>query len=88
LGYWQHESTFSRAKFVRQKTYLEVVDDKLHVKCAGMPDNLKKYVIWENFTEYNEQMLLPARDGYWFGKLMPKQVDGGVVLEETHFAIR
>jgi hypothetical protein len=88
LGYWQHESTFSRAKFVRQKTYLEVVDDKLHVKCAGMPDNLKKYVIWENFTEYNEQMLLPARDGYWFGKLMPKQVNGGVVLEETHFAIR
>jgi hypothetical protein len=88
LGYWQHESTFSRAKFVRQKTYLEVVDDKLHVKCAGMPDNLKKYVIWENFTEYKEEMLLPARDGYWFGKLMPKQVDGGVVLEETHFAIR
>lgn len=88
LGYWNHEATFVRAKFVRQKTYVEEYDGKLHVKCAGMPDNLKKHVTWENFNEYNEQMLLPARDGYWFGKLMPKQVSGGVVLTETHFAIR
>lgn len=88
LGYWQHESSFTRAKFIRQKTYAEEVDGVLHVKCAGMPDYLKKYVTWENFAEYNEEMLLPARDGYWFGKLMPKQVSGGVVLERTHFAIR
>jgi hypothetical protein len=87
LGYWQHESTFTRAKFVRQKTYLEEVDGHLHVKCAGMPDNLKKYVTWENFRNYQEGMLLPARDGYWFGKLMPKQVPGGVVLTETSFMI-
>jgi hypothetical protein len=88
LGYWKHESTFQRAKFIRQKTYVEEIDGELHVKCAGMPENIKKHVIWENFALYNERMLLPARDGYWFGKLMPKQVPGGVVLEPTHFAIR
>jgi hypothetical protein len=87
LGYWNHESTFTRAKFIRQKTYVEEVDNVLHVKCAGMPDNLKKYVIWENFNPYNERMMLPARDGYWWGKLMPKQVSGGVVLSETSFMI-
>ncbi len=111
LGYWSHESTFKRAKFVRQKTYIEDVCYKyvikedgtkkkvsagiedyefteMDVKCAGMPEYIKKYVIWENFREYDEGMLLPARDGYWYGKLMPKQVPGGVVLEKTHFAIR
>src|SRR5690606_21735977 len=105
LGYWNHESTFKRAKFIRQKTYVEEVckktlengkvvsagiDDYEHihfdVKCAGMPDYIKKFVTWENFNENNEEMLLPARDGYWYGKLMPKQVPGGVVLEKTHFA--
>jgi hypothetical protein len=110
LGYWKHESTFKRAKFLRQKTYVEDVcyktiikdgkekkveagiDDyeftEMSVKCAGMPDNIKEFVTWENFNPYDEQMLLPARDGYWFGKLMPKQVKGGVVLEESEFAIR
>lgn len=87
LGYWNHESTFQRAKFIRQKTYAEEVDGHLDVKCAGMPDYMKKYVVWENFNRYNEKMLLPARDGYWFGKLMPKQVKGGVVLEPTSFMI-
>jgi hypothetical protein len=109
LGYWAHESTFVRAKFIRQKTYMEDVcykevekDGKMvevsagiedyqysriDVKCAGMPENLKKFVTWENFKEYNENMLLPARDGYWWGKLMPKQVPGGVVLSQTSFMI-
>jgi hypothetical protein len=88
LGYWKHESTFERAKFLRQKTYVEQIDGVLHVKCAGMPENLKKYVTWENFNVYNPQMYLPARDGYWYGKLIPKQVPGGVILSETEFAIR
>ncbi|UTC25165.1 DNA polymerase [Cytobacillus phage Bfsp1] len=110
LGYWNHESTFIRAKFIRQKTYIEDtcfkmvekngklekvgagLDDyeftEIEVKCAGMPENLKKYVTWENFNVFNEDMLLPARDGYWYGKLMPKQVPGGVVLVESDFAIR
>lgn len=110
LGYWNHESTFKRAKFIRQKTYAEDVymkkvlkgdkwievgagpDDyeftHFDVKCAGMPDYLKKFVVWENFNKFNEEMMLPARDGYWHGKLMPKQVAGGVVLRESEFAIR
>ena len=40
LGAWKHEGTFPHSKFVRQKTYVEVDDDKLvHITCAGMPKN-------------------------------------------------
>lgn len=88
LGYWNHESTFTRAKFVRQKTYIEEVDGHLEVKCAGMPANLKSLVTYENFTTVKHDMLLPCRDGYFFGKLAPKQVSGGVVLVETDFTIK
>jgi len=109
LGYWNHESTFERAKFIRQKTYVEDVyvkvvgvdedgndivvnagiDDyeftRMDVKCAGMPDNIKQYVTWDNFNVFDG---VDKGVGYWSGKLMPKQVAGGVVLLETDFAIR
>jgi hypothetical protein len=88
LGAWKYEGTFTRARFVRAKTYIEEIEGKLHVTCAGMPDNVKKFVIWENFRPINMDMYLPARDGYYFGKLRPKHVEGGIVLEDTDFTIR
>lgn len=78
LGYWKCEGTFDRAKFIRQKTYVEEIDGELHVRCAGMPEAVKKYVTFENF-------------GVGFtshGKLLPKHVDGGVVLVDTEFTIK
>lgn len=49
-----------------------------HVTCAGMPDNVKAKVTYDNFNE-----------GSTFdGKLMPKRVKGGVVLVETTFTIK
>lgn len=93
LGYWGFESTFKRARFLRQKTYIEdvyinekgkecfpdeAVGTKLQVKCAGMPDSVKKKVTWDNF-----QVGFSS-----FGKLLPKQVDGGVVLVDTEFTIK
>ena len=78
LGYWQHESTFQRARFIRQKTYVEEINGELHVVCAGMPDRVKEKVTWENFhVGFQEN-----------GKLLPKQVKGGVVLVDTMFTLK
>ena len=78
LGAWKHESTFSKARFVRQKTYLEMIDDEIKITCAGMPKECYKYVEWDKFKE-----------GFTCGgKLMFKHVKGGVKLVETDFTIK
>jgi hypothetical protein len=78
LGAWDHESTFRRARFIRQKTYIEEVDGKLHVTCAGMPDDVKKNVTWENF-----------RPGFSSGgKLLPQHVKGGLFLKDSVFTLK
>jgi hypothetical protein len=98
LGYWKHEGTFKRAKFIRQKTYLEDYGDmgwlyfktkwrdkqvklwtkRPDVKCAGMPETIKKFVSFRNFEVGFSS----------YGKLLPKHVDGGVVLVDTLFTIK
>lgn len=90
LGAWAHESSFDRAKYIRAKTYIEEegvitrtgcqIDYKteLRVTCAGMPAKLHKYVTFDNFAEGST----------YFGKLLPKKVTGGVVLEPTTFNIK
>ena len=48
------------------------------VTCAGMPDNVKESVTYENF-----------HSGSTFeGKLMPRRYPGGIVLEKTTFTIK
>lgn len=49
LGAWKHEGTFERAKFIRQKCYLEEIDNKINITCAGMPKSCYDYVTWDNF---------------------------------------
>lgn len=100
LGYWKHEGTFKRAKFIRQKTYVEDYFAKwidtpegkkkkmcspeeadttiFEVKCAGMPDKIKEFVTFENFEIGFSS----------YGKLLPKHVNGGVVLVDTEFTIK
>ena len=78
LGKWAHENTFDNAKFIRQKTYLKLIDGEIHICCAGMPKSCYSYVSWENFKE-----------GFTCGgKLMYKHVVGGVKLVETEFTIK
>lgn len=78
MGLWDHESTFTRAKFLRQKTYIEEIEGELDVKCAGMPQEIKEKVTFENFEV-----------GFTsYGKLLPSHVDGGIVLEDTEFTIK
>jgi hypothetical protein len=83
-GYWKFEGGFKRAKYIRQKTYVQELwnqdktDVKLSVKCAGMPDRVKEFVTFDNFNV-----------GFTsWGKLLPKHVNGGVVLVDTEFTIK
>lgn len=78
LGAWKHEGTFEKAKFIRQKCYLEEIDGKIEITCSGMPKSCYDYVTWENF-----------KTGFTCGgKLTFKHVKGGVKLVETEFTIK
>lgn len=90
LGAWKIESRFTRARFIRQKSYVEdwnppdtwgteKYDKKLlNITCAGMPEQCYQYVTWENFHEGSS----------YKGKLQPKHVKGGIVLKEIEFTIK
>ena len=117
LGAWKIESRFTRARFIRQKSYIEdwnspdtwnalEIDsneikevceelgldfktvmknykgyyDKalLNITCAGMPEQCYQYVNWDNFHEGSS----------YHGKLQPKHVKGGIVLQEIDFTIQ
>lgn len=82
MGYWDFEQSYFRGKYIRQKTYMyEYMKDgevKTKVVCAGMPDVVKDKVTFDNFKKgFSES-----------GKLLPKQVDGGVVLVDTEFTLK
>ena len=78
LGAWKHESTFTRARFLRQKSYIEEIDGKFKITCAGMPESCYPYVTWDNFHSGQS----------YAGKLTPMHVNGGIVLNETSFTLR
>lgn len=78
LGAWKHESHFTRAKFIRQKTYLEEINGEIQITCAGMPQRCYDQVSWENFKEGLKVD----------GKLTFTHVKGGVILKETEFTIK
>lgn len=78
LGKWKHEATFTKARFVRQKCYLELINNEVKITCAGMPKECYKYVEWKKFKQ-----------GFTCGgKLTFKHVKGGVKLVETDFTIK
>lgn len=39
LGAWKCEGHFTRARFIRQKTYIEEIKNKLKITCASMPSS-------------------------------------------------
>lgn len=78
LGAWKLESTFTRAKFLRAKTYIEEINGNLKVTCAGLPESLHDQVTFDNFV----------KAANYHGKLKPNHVPGGIVLSETDFTIR
>lgn len=78
LGAWKHESHFTRAKFIRQKTYLEEINGEIQITCAGLPQRCYDQVTWENFKEGLKVE----------GKLAFNHVKGGIILSETEFTIK
>lgn len=71
------------AKLLPKATYIyrngDIIDYGItKVTCAGMPDNVKEDVTYDNFCS-----------GSTFeGKLMPRRYKGGIVLEKTTFTIK
>lgn len=96
LGAFKLEERFIRAKFIRQKTYLEVylkknkktglTDEEINLKCCGMPDKMKKSITEGMFFE---GAIFEHKEGNNIApKLVPLVVPGGVVLKETTFQIK
>lgn len=94
--HWKLESSWDKAIFVRQKTYIEhVVAENLepidnqywNVKCAGMPDRAKQVFI--DRMERGECTLTDFKVGLTVpGKLVPKRIKGGVLLVDTNYQMR
>ena len=78
LGAWKNEGIATKGKWIRQKCYLEEIDGKMHITCAGMPKSCYSQVEWNKF-----------KVGFTCGgKLTFKHVKGGVKLVETEFTIK
>ena len=78
LGKWKHESSFTKARFIRQKCYLEMIDGQIKITCAEMPKSCYEFVEWKK-----------KKKGFTCGgKLTFKHVKGGVKLVETDFTIK
>lgn len=87
LGAWKYESKFNKAKFLRQKCYIENSTEdienespeyELKITVAGMPKGCYPYVTFNNFKI----------GASYKGKMQPKMVKGGVVLADIDFTIK
>lgn len=97
LGAWKLEATFSRAKFLRAKTYVETVDGIDEYTCAGMSDGIKGVMAFDDFmpgftTDPNRaaESGIDIDQRYFdpkIQKLVPKHVPGGVILVPRPFTI-
>lgn len=104
---WKCESSWDKAWFVRQKTYIEhitahdtvPIDNPYYdVKCAGMPDKCKNRMLnafeEKEIEDKRDDEVIPERMEDFkvgiriFGKLKPKQISGGVVLQEDYYTMR
>ena len=104
LGAWKHESTFDKARFIRQKCYIEHWTmhknknvDENNITCAGLPKNCiyacktYKTKLRGNIWAINYKRIdfSNFHTGMKsYGKLVPKHVVGGIVLFGTDFTIK
>ena len=96
LGYWKHEGTFKRAKFIRQKTYVEEyyvknVDGKFKTCSPSEATDLKLSVVCAGMPDTVKEKVTFENFEVGFkrsGKLLPKHVKGGIVLVDTEFTMK
>lgn len=85
LGYWKIESEFVRAKFLRQKCYIELSsDDIMNVTISGLPKHLVHLINFDNFKVgfTTEDFDIEKK------KLTYTHCEGGIVLTNTEFTIK
>lgn len=103
LGAWAKEAEFTKAKYIRQKCYIEEIDGKVNVTVAGLPkylaplinfDNFKRGFSTENMTK-EDMIKLALKNGATndeieklHHKFTYKYVKGGVILADTDFTIK
>lgn len=90
LGALKLESEFTKAKYLRQKCYMELMTDgNLNVTIAGLPKKLAPIMNFKNFNVGFSTKDLPKEylDSIGY-KLTYKQVKGGVLLVNTDFTIK
>lgn len=90
LGYYKLEYKFTKARYIKGKTYLEEEENgKIHKTICGCPDRTKEII---DFSNFNTMFTLTEQNGleYYnkYGKLVPKRVKGGVILKPTEFSIK
>lgn len=102
LGYWSHESTFIRGRYLRQKTYIEteLVDDKTYSKLEAedqercyqlnnqrVIDKITVAGLPDNCYKYVTWDNFHIGASY-SGKLQQKSVIGGLILKNIDFSIQ
>lgn len=85
---WKKECEWETAIFARQKTYIEIFNSEIEIKCAGMTDKCKE--IFLEGLKTGKYCLQDFKVGLEIetGKLRPKRINGGIVLVETPYKIR
>ena len=87
LGAWDYEGRFNKAKFLRQKCYIENFSSdvesanpkyELKITVSGMPKGCYPFVNFNNFKI----------GASYSGKMQPKRVKGGLVLDNVDFTIK
>lgn len=91
LGAWACEGAFDEALYMRAKAYCEHMVEDEHgnrvdyysVHIAGVPDNITR-----NLTLDDLDLKNPQEGKFFAGKLSPKRVSGGIVLEDVGFTLK
>lgn len=82
LGAWKHEDSFTKARYLHAKCYIEMIDGKIKATVAGLSkatlnDEYENPVTWENF-----------HTGAIYKKLKQKSVEGGAILYEDYHQLK
>lgn len=95
LGAWKFEYGFSEAWYVRAKAYLEKklgVKGACHPRCEKDHKHVRAYhAAWAGLPQREQEKLTfkDMRDGNVIhGKLQPRSVVGGVVLEDVPYTLK
>lgn len=100
---WKIEKEWNYGVFIRPKTYIEIEENDIDIKCAGLPDKCKNLFLKscgydvdvKIESEKEKEFLKTCRTLKDFkigltipGKLRPKRIDGGIVLVDTDYTMR